>query len=172
MDLRTGAQRGGNTTVNKGSSVLARPGPPGGLARHGRRQAPGRRHSIYVTVQLPGWAPSLFPACNARSGFHLDSTPYKILSVAASMAKVLQLFVLPVSGSHRAADRDQTFGRLAASSGSAWSELKISSRRRKGNLFPGTKGLPKTFTLGRCGKWYEPTYLPRIWQLDLSLIHI
>ena len=48
-------------------------------------------------------------ACNARSGFHLDSTPYKILSVAASMAKVLQLFVLPVSGSHRSAGRDQTF---------------------------------------------------------------
>ena len=51
----------------------------------------------------------LRPACNARSGFHLDSTPYKILSVAASMAKVLQLFVLPVSGSHRSAGRDQTF---------------------------------------------------------------
>ena len=52
-------------------------------------------------------------------------TPYKILSVAASMAKVLQLFVLPVSGSHRSAGRDQTFGRPAASSGSAWSELDI-----------------------------------------------
>eukprot|EP01045_Picozoa_sp_COSAG04_P019099 COSAG04_NODE_1823_length_5490_cov_4.159866_7_plen_231_part_00 len=45
------------------------------------------------------------PACNARSGFHLGSTPYKILSVAASIY--------------------QTFGRPAASSGSAWSELDI-----------------------------------------------
>ena len=88
---------------------------------------------------------SILPACNARSGFHLDSTPYKILSVAASMAKVLQLFVLPVSGSHRSAGRDQTFwsacsllwlslvgagylvGGLLRSSARRISSLKISS---------------------------------------------
>ena len=50
---------------------------------------PGKTERPYLKICLP--------ACNARSGFHLDSTPYKILSVAASMAKVLQLFVLPVS---------------------------------------------------------------------------
>ena len=71
--------------------------------------------------QLKRTKEELLSACNARSGFHLDSTPYKILSVAASMAKVLQLFVLPVSGSHRSAGRDQTFGRPAAEA-AAWQQ--------------------------------------------------